>query len=63
MSDDPLVLALEDVSATAARRNCPEVYQYAMAAAGLLLTDAIRHRPMAEAVLDSSRAYLARRAQ
>ncbi len=63
MSDDPLVLALEDVAATAATRSCPEVYQYAMATAGLLLTDAMRHRTMAEAVLDSSRAYLARRAQ
>ena len=63
MSDDRLVLALEDVAAAAATRNCPEVYQYAMAAVGLLLTDAIRHGPMAEAVLDSSRAYLARRAQ
>ena len=63
MSDDPLVLALEDVAATSATRICPEVYQYAMAAVELLLTDAIRHRPIAEAILDTSRAYLARRAQ
>lgn len=60
MSDDPLVLALEDVAATAAARGMNTVYRYAMSAVGLLLTDAVHHRPTAEAILDSCRVFVAR---
>ena len=58
--DDPLAVALEDVASTAAARGMNTVYRYAMSAVGLLLTDAVHHRPTAEAILDSCRVFVAR---
>ena len=59
MSDDPLVIALEDLASTAVRRGHIDVYRFCMAAVGLILTDAVTHRATAESVLDSCRAYIA----
>lgn len=58
--DDPLVVELEDVAASAARRGHVDVYRFAMGAVALIITDAHTNRLTAEVVLDVCREYLAK---
>lgn len=60
MTDDPLVIALEDVACTGLRRGHVDVYRFAMGAVSLLNEHAMRHRDVAEVVLDVCRATIAR---
>lgn len=55
---DPLVIALETTASLAVQRGQHDVYRFCMSAAGHLMTDAVRHRPMAEAVLDGCITYM-----
>lgn len=59
--NDPLVEALDDLACTGLARGRFDVYRFCMSAVGFLLLDSVRYRPMAEAVLDGCRHYLARR--